>query len=236
MELKFRPQKIEFKFEFIVLVYYALVFIVFESPQVLEFFIFKEKEIDSILQNIFLLPIAFCVFNVMMFFFMKPKLLLRGIFMILSGVAISIIKFMESPGIIDSVYFFVLSASCAFTVFFYKGNYLIEQLAFVNSYDSISKSKLEYLRDDIKYVLGKSIQGWLAFGASIGVSMTILFKDGFDEPQLKFSALKMLIGFIGISFGYGFWIAVPLLNGIVLAHDKMNELLIGSGDSSDLQT
>jgi hypothetical protein len=141
--------------------------------------------------------------------------------MITSGIIISIIIFFRSPGIIDPVYFFVISTACAGTIGLYKGEYLFNQLNKVDMSQPFSDKALDYIRDAFKYILSKVFQGWLALGASLGVSMSILFREGFDNVHLKYVALKMLIGFVGISLAVGYWVAVPMVNGVLLTQEKL---------------
>ena len=83
---------------------------------------------------------------------------------------------------------------------------------------------IDHLRDGYKYILGKAFQGWLGLGASLGVSMSILFRGGFEDPHLKFMALKMLVGFICISLAIGFWVGIPMLNGMVRIQESLHSL------------
>jgi hypothetical protein len=54
--------------------------------------------------------------------------------------------------------------------------------------------------------------------------MSILFRGGYDDPHLKFMALKMLVGFIAISVAVGIWVAIPILNGIVSLQEHLQSL------------
>ena len=110
------------------------------------------------------------------------------------------------------------------TIGVYRGQYFYDQLNEIKSHNSTTDKSLDYLRDGFKYILGKVFQGWLALGASLGISMSILFRSGFDDPHLKFVAIKMLIGFIGISFGVGYWLALPMLNGMIQVQEKLKEI------------
>ena len=160
--------------------------------------------------------------NIISLLILKKYLIVRGIITILSGITLSFIRFISAPGIIDPVYFFILSIACAAVTVVHKGAYLNEQLDSISQLDPIPDKVIDNLRDGYKYLLGKLFQGWLALGASLGVSMSILFKGGYNDPHLKFMAIKMLIGVVGVTIAFGYWIFLPLLNGIA----SLDELLI----------
>jgi hypothetical protein len=141
----------------------------------------------------------------------------------------SFVKFLRAPGIIDPVYFFILSTACAATIVAYRGDYLSDQLDRISKLNPIPDKAIDNIRDGYKYLLGKFFQGWLALGASLGVSMSILFRGGFEDPRLKFMAVKMLVGFTAATIAFGYWIFVPLLNGIAAVDD----LVISTSRSDD---
>ena len=62
--------------------------------------------------------------------------------------------------------------------------------------------------------------------------MSILFQEGFSNPDLKFSALKMLLGFVFITLALGLWIGIPMLNGIVQTQQKLLDLTMTNSQSS----
>ncbi len=141
----------------------------------------------------------------------------------------AIVKFSQSPRIIDPVYFFLLSATCAIVIGLYKGSYFDEQFNKITNFNQATEKLVDYIRDSYKYLLSRLFQGWLALGASLGISMSILFRYGYDNSELKFLALKMLIGFICISVAVGYWVAIPLLNGICTIQEKLESFKIEKG-------
>jgi len=180
------------------------------------------------------------LFSLICFFFLilRKKLVWRGILIIVSGIIISVVSFIffEATGIIDLVYFFIIAVACATVIAIYKGEYLNEQLKKITSFNIITEKSLDYTRDGYKYLLGRVFQVWLALGASLGVSMSILFRHGFDDPALKFMAAKMLFGFIGISLALGYWVAIPLLNGIVDVQETLNSLKISGSKAATIKS
>lgn len=224
MKLKFQPEKMNFKFEFSVLSYFALVLIIMPAPLVIESVV-NDKLTFGYIFEIIVWPMSYVLFNALIFSIMKTKLIRRGIIMVISGMAISFIKVYKSPGIIDPVYFFLASSFCTLTIGFYKAEYLYKQLNSISYLNPANMKLIEYLRDMFKYLLGKFVQGLLAFAASVGISMTILFRSGWDDPQLALTGIKMLLGFIGISIGVTYWTAIPLFNGIFESQEKMGLLI-----------
>lgn len=225
MELIFKPNSINWKFEISVLSFFTAILIIFEIPNMIRPIFLDGADFPFVqLLNISLLPVSFLIINLIIFFILRRQLLLRGIIMVLSGIIIASIKFYEAPGIINPVYFFIITSVSAFTIFIYRGDYLFEQLDSINNYTKTSDQQIGFLRDDFKFLLTKTLQGLLALGASLGVSMTILFKDNFDDPRIKFMAVKMLIGFMGIGAGVGYWVIIPLLNGLFRIHEKLDEI------------
>ncbi len=227
MKVKFQPTNIEFRFEVFVLLYFFLGFISYQLPMIFETFVKSSKPlpIGSIL-DLFFLPTFFVAANLLVLVVFKKHIILRAALVAVTGIIMGITKFSQVAGIIDPVYFFLLSAACAVIIGVYKGAYLDEQLSKINHLDEITEKLIDYLRDSYKYLLGRLFQGWLALGASLGVSMSILFKDGYDDPHLKVIALKMLIGFAFISLAGGYWIAVPLVNGVLTIQEKLQSLKV----------
>jgi len=172
----------------------------------------------AIYPGFFILP------NLVFFLNIRKHIILRAFIAVFLGTLLSIIRFIEAPGIIDPVYFFVLSISYAGVIGAYRGDYFSEALIGIQEFDDITEKLLDYIRDGYKYLLGKAFQGWIGLGASLGVSMSILFRGGYEDPHLKFMALKMLIGFIAISGAVGLWVAIPILNGIVNLQEHLRSL------------
>jgi 4-amino-4-deoxy-L-arabinose transferase-like glycosyltransferase len=223
-----------FKFEISVLFYFIVILIVYQLPSKIEPSIRFGIPIQyRCFPEVGLLPAGFILVNLIFYFLLKSHLVERMGVMVISGIAIAIIRFVQAPGIIDPVYFFILCATCAIIIGLYKGLYLDEQLKKIKEYNEATIKLVEYIRDEYKYILGKLFQGWLGLGASLGVSMSILFKGDYNDPHLKFMALKMLLGFIGISIAIGIWGVVPMLNGIVSVHESLFSIGRGNQSSQD---
>ena len=234
MIIKFQPTKMNAKFEFSLFSYFFLVFIIYQIPSKMEPYIRLGNPVQfKIFFDMAILPLCFILVNLQFYFILKKHLVMRTVIMLISGIIMAIIKFIQAPGIIDPVYFFILAATCSVILGVYKGAYFDEQLKRVNKYNEVTIKLIEYIRDSYKYLLGKAFQGWLGLGASLGVSMSILFKNGYQDLHLKFLALKMLIGFICITVAVGFWVAIPMINGIVTVHESLYSLE-EKNDSTDV--
>jgi hypothetical protein len=227
MKIKFQPTKTEFRFEIAVLIYFFLAFIIFRLPMMIKP-LMKNGNLPSLAQILQLvdLPTVFLFSNLLAYAIFKKHIILRVVVIILVGVVIAIVQFVRAPGIINPVYFFILSSTCAIIIGLYKGAYIDEQFQKITNYNEVTEKLIDYLRDSYKYILGKAFQGWLALGASVGISMSILFRGGYEDVHLKFMALKMLVGFIFISVAIGYWIAVPMLNGILSIQEKLQHLKV----------
>ena len=225
MKIKFQPTSIEVKFEVCVLIYFFLGFIIYQLPMIFEACVkYGEPLSFKYIFALVILPAFFIAANLLFLLFFKKHVILRAALTALSGIAMAIAKFLQSHGIIDPVYFFLLSGTCGVILGVYKGAYLDEEVNKISSSNEVAMKLIDYLRDSYKYLLGRLFQGWLAIGASLGVSMSILFKDGYDKPHLEFMAMKMLIGFACISLASGYWIATPLVNGILTIQEKIQSL------------
>lgn len=225
MKIKFQPTNIEIRFEVCVLIYFFFGFIIYQIPTIFEACVKDGKTFSS--EYIFalvILPTFFITANLLFLLFFKKHVILRAALAAVSGIVMAIAKFLQAGGIIDPVYFFLLSATCGIILGLYKGAYLEEESNKINNFNEVTRKLIDYLRDSYKYLLGRLFQGWLALGASLGVSMSILFKGGYDDQHLKFMALKMLTGFACISLAAGYWIAVPLVNGMLTIQEKMQSL------------
>ena len=224
MRIKFQPAKLDFKFECSVLCAYFFFFLIYKFPEKIEPY-FMSGRIPSFefVYDVFI-PLCFVVINILFYVVFTRYLFVRVGLVVLSGVAMAVASFIQTPGIIDPVYFFIMATSCAAVIAMYRGSFLDEELDNISEYNDITEKLIEYLRDGYKYFLARAFQAWLALGASLGVSMSILFKDGYADPHLKFIALKMLLGFICVSFAIGFWVAIPMMNGIVSVQELLFNL------------
>lgn len=232
MEIKFQPRQTEIRFEFSLFIYFLIVFFIYNLPYAIAPCILThESFLFSKLYEKSFLPIIFILLSMLLTIVFRKHILLRAIIMIFLGVLLAIGQFAITPGIIDPVYYFILSATCAGILGFYKGRYLFEEAEKISVFNHITDKILDSVRDAYKYILGKAFQAWLGLGASLGVSMSILFRNGYTDIGLKFMALKMLLGFICISIAIGYWIALPTLNGIVFIHEKLSDFDIENNEN-----
>jgi hypothetical protein len=221
VRLLFLPSQTDFRFELQVLAYFAVVMLGYQAMGVLEpavndpsFSYWPPLALHLAWSS------SFLAFNCLMYWAMPERLITRCLLIVLSGAGIGAYHFAKTPGIIDPVYFFLMSASCAFTLGFYRGRFLGEEMEDLGRYryGPASEKLLDYLRDVHKFIMRSVLQGWLALGASVGVSMSILFRDGWTEPHLKYMAVKMVAGFGGITLAVVLWIAVPFANQLLMCH------------------
>ena len=124
------------------------------------------------------------------------------------------------PGIIDPVNIFIMTGTCALILVIYQTRFLEERLDSISAPSESCNSALEQISDAYKLLLNRSVQAWLAVGAALSVSMSILFRQGWTEISLRFTAVKMLVGFMGISLAVVIWGIIPMLNGLVAVNDK----------------
>jgi hypothetical protein len=231
MKLRLRPVKLDFKFEITVLCFFFIAFIAYQLPSKIEPYITHKNHL-SIIQifSILVIPTFFFFVNLLFYCVCKESFFFRLVTMIIVGFIIAFIKFLQAPGIVDPVYIFIMSASCAVIIGVHKGAYFDEQLNKIKDLNDASMKLIEYIRDGYKYFLGKAFQGWLGFGASLGISMSILFRKGFEDIELKFTAIKMLVGFVFITIAVGIWVVTPMLNGIVSVDESLNSLRSKNGE------
>lgn len=218
MKIAFQPKEANPKYEIAVIFYFTVVLVMYFIPFDIETYLLENKGPDwNNFLNVYLWPTLFFVVNLLLLFLIRSKIIVRTFLMVIIGLFLAYGRFIvtQSPNIVDPVYFLLISASCAITIAMYKGDLLNSTLDKMNKRRLENAKILDYLRDGYKYFLGKLFQGLLALGASLGVSMTILFKDGYKSPHLKYVAAKFIIGYIGICFGTLYWIGIPMLNGIV---------------------
>ena len=230
MTFRFKPASINKFFEVSVLSYFTVILLLYQAVFDIEEYV-NRHDLSFVsfkwLSQTHLFPLLFFLINWFLLIIFSKRLLARSIAMILIGIMISIVRFFwTSPNVLDPVYFFVTSTICAGTIFFYKGQYFENELKLVKVYNNKNEKLLDYISDGYKYFLTRLFQGWLAFGASLGVSMSILFRSGYDSRHLKYVALKMLVIFIGTSFGLGYWVALPLLNGLMAMNEKIRTIRI----------
>jgi hypothetical protein len=217
--LRYKPPKINPKFELVVIGYFTGLLAFFQAvPSLLSKVFLNGLESEYFLLDVFGWPLSFLIVNILFLILIKQQILLRGILMILSAISIFAVRFIFfAPGIIDPVYSFIISAACAGVIGIYRGDYLAGKLDLIaeRNMDVCTEKMMEYIRDSYKFLMRSTLQAWLALAASLGVSMSILFRQGYEDINLKYLAMKMLAGFMGISFAIGYWVALPLSNGLL---------------------
>jgi hypothetical protein len=70
------------------------------------------------------------------------------------------------------------------------------------------------------------IQGFLSFTAITGVTMSILFQEGFSNPELKMTAIQMTSGFLLSGLSLYVWIGIPIMRRIGVTNALMRFRLI----------
>jgi hypothetical protein len=209
------------------LAYFFFVFFFYQLPPKIDPYLANKQAFHfSCLFDLVIYPGLFFLSNFILFLAIRKHIILRSILAASFGVLLSIARFLEVPVIIDPVYFFVLSTSFAGILGVYRGDYFADTSRGIKVFNDVTEKLIDYARDGYKYLLGRAFQAWLALGASLGVSMSILFRQGYDDPHSKFTALKMLIGFIGISGAIALWVIIPVLNGIATIQDELRSLKI----------
>lgn len=233
MKIKFQPRNPSAKFELSLLAYFFCTFFIYQLPLRIEPSLVSRQPFQYLsLLDLTIYPGFYVLSNLVLFFIIRKHIVLRAIIAAFFGIVLSIVRFLEAPGIIDPVYFFVLSTSFAGVLGAYRGDYFADKLTDIREFNDITEKLIDYIRDGYKYLLSKAFQGWLGLGASLGVSMSILFRGGYEDSHLKFMALKMLIGFIAISGAIGVWVIIPILNGIVNLQDHLRSLKITKSPNS----
>ena len=227
MKYRFLPPAIDRQFEFAVISYYGILFTVFMAMTQLPLD-FEKATLNDLwrLVDVFAYSTGFVAINMLLFKPLKDHLLVRAALIIVSAMVLAAIRYVNHPGIIDPVWYFIMSTACAFTIVLYRGDFLKEQVTEVSRhvYDEASEKMLDYIRDSYRFMLRTAFQAYLALGASLGVSMSILFRQGYEDVSLKYLAIKMLAGFVGISFAFGYWIGLPLGNGLLECHYVVKDM------------
>ncbi|MDD9876027.1 MAG: hypothetical protein OXR84_01155 [Magnetovibrio sp.] len=231
MDIRFQPAQVSVRFELPVYGYFAIGYAVFGGIGLIG------AEAVHARSMLFWIgwPTVFFTYCLILFRVAARQVVYRCVGIVLAGVIAALVKwFLVSRGIIDPIYVFLVAAICAIVIGVYRGQFLNEQLEKLDGvevYDEATGKFLESVVGGYRYLLSRAFQGYLALAASLGVSMSILFNEGFGDPTLKFSGLKMFVGFVLMSFAGGIWLAVPLLNGMVKAQEKL--LTLATGNQTD---
>ena len=233
MILKFQPKNLSLRFEFAVYLYFSVGQLLYGFIGILWIEGFHTELVAFwIIWPTFSFSAAMLLYRLI-----QRSLVLRCVTIVVLGVGAALTKyFYISTGIIDPVYIFLMTTICALMIAVYRGQFLFEQLDKVKNVNNFTEALialLENINNNFRYFLSRAFQGFLALGASLGVSMSILFQGGFDNPELNFSAFKMLLGFVLIALALLFWIGIPMLNGIVQTQQKLLDLAVTNKQSSD---
>lgn len=137
-------------------------------------------------------------------------------------------------GIINVVWSVIFTGfTCGILLLIYLFNelYLLSELA-THSPDKKSKIKIcKDIKSELDKYLKLGAQAFFAIAASIGVSMSILFKDGIVSWQNKdflFTAVLMVFGMVFLSLGLLIWIGKPYLDLFVKISAIKQELFINN--------
>jgi len=77
-----------------------------------------------------------------------------------------------------------------------------------------SREVLNSLLDEYKYLVTKVVQIGLAVGATTGLSMTILFRQGWDDPDVKLNSVRIEVAFILFALALGIFVGVPSFRAV----------------------
>lgn len=121
-------------------------------------------------------------------------------------------------GVINLVWMILLTAvQSALVVVVRVFDQLTGLLADIERHSDTHPKKLEFLveiRNEANGLLKMGFTGFLALGASVGVSMSILFGAGEEAWNLvtnQINAARLVAGFSLITFGLGVWLAKPYM-------------------------
>jgi hypothetical protein len=145
-------------------------------------------------------------------------------------------------GIINIVWFLVLTLAHA-GYLLVSDLYATMSLVIEGAADcqdtELTREVLSDIRSEFNHFMKLAVQGLLALGASLGVSMTILFREGkvaWDSPEHQNNAARMVVGFAVVAVGLFFWVGRPYLQSFmsvrehyarVVGEDKKIILLSG---------
>lgn len=147
---------------------------------------------------------------------------------ILNGITWGITLPLVGGGIINTVWIVVFTgAQCGFILasgIFAGLKLMLERSQMLGSL----RTRMDVIlatRDSASGLLKTSISAYLALGASIGVSMTILFGQGdrgmWGDPGVQLNALRLTSGFVTISLGLLIWFLRPYLEITELIRDQL---------------
>lgn len=82
-------------------------------------------------------------------------------------------------------------------------------------------NRIEGVKDGLWNLVRLLIQGFLSFAAITGVTMSILFREGFSDPELKMTAIQMTSGFLLSSLSLYMWVVIPIMRRIRITNTLM---------------
>lgn len=141
-------------------------------------------------------------------------------------------------GIINIVWFVIFSGALAA---FLLVSELVDSIggvvaAAVKSNDTIlAQEVLKDIRKEFNGFMKTAAQAFFALGASLGVSMSILFKNGAESwriPQYQVSAARMVVGFLLVALGLLIWVARPYLLSFLTLRGHYGKVLNDGGATS----
>lgn len=94
------------------------------------------------------------------------------------------------------------------------------------------EEEIQRSRESLWELLKLIVQMMLAFAAITGVTMTILFRPGYGDPQVKLTGVQMAFGFFMSGVALYIWVAVPVL-GYIRA-SRLLDRIIWSNNSKSL--
>jgi hypothetical protein len=89
--------------------------------------------------------------------------------------------------------------------------------------------RLTYVREELNRFLKLATTAYTALAASIGVSMTILFREGalaWGDFETLVRALGMTLGFASVSLGLLLWVIKPYLDTFLDVRDLYDQRLV----------
>jgi len=147
-----------------------------------------------------------------------------------------IIFFISGMGVIKPVWFFIMIAAMGGYFFCSWGFIQINDLLSTNQ-SLTSKEDKVILYDKIQIESNRLfkviLQSILALGASLGIAMSILFKDGensWENLDYLMNATRMILAFGLIVLGFAFWVGRPYLNLLIKTKEEFQEALINHSE------
>jgi hypothetical protein len=150
---------------------------------------------------------------------------------ILGTGASAAVYWLAGRGIINLVWLFVFS-SALLGYYLHSALYAAESevIRYVRQLTDRAERKeaLGIVREELNKLLRLGVQAYLALGASVGVSMSILFNRGADawrDTDFQINAGRLLIAFFLVTIGFLFWVLRPYLETYTSVRSYFEEAL-----------